>query len=404
MNQLTVRPEPSGVPMGEVSIAAGVGGASIAPQNLGEVVRFAEVMCRADIALPKHLRGNAGACMAVALQALEWRMSPFAVASKSYSVNGMIAYEAQLIAAVVNTRSGIKGRLRYEFIGEGKNLSCKVTGDLDGQECSYETPPFEAIQPKNSPLWKTDPRQQLGYFAARSWARRHCPEVLLGVYDRDEAEHFGPDDAKNVTPAKPTLMTRLGATAGEPASAREGFSASHVASEAATLTGEPAIEHEPASVPSPSPGSAVESMGNPAVPSGVHVSRSDGAVVPLTDPVAASLSADEAEQPAHAAAEPTGADGIEAADGPSAPSAPVVLPKDRAELIDKLLRLAGDAKAIPDTDERQRAIAEAADGWLGSLGDHAKPLVKAVYETARKVAKGELKADAARKYLEGLPS
>ena len=180
----------------EVGIVAGAGGASIAPQNLGEVVRFAEVMCRADIALPKHLRGNAGACMAVALQALQWEMNPFAVASKSYSVNGIIAYEAQLIAAVVNTRSGIKGRLRYDFIGEGKELSCKVTGILDDTECTYETPPVEAIQPKNSPLWKTDPRQQLGYYAARSWARRHCPEVLLGIYDRDEAVGIGPDEAR----------------------------------------------------------------------------------------------------------------------------------------------------------------------------------------------------------------
>ncbi len=58
-------------------------------------------MARAGIA--KHLRDNPGA--AVAMQAFEWDMSPFAVASKSYSVNGVIAYEAQLITAVVNTRS-----------------------------------------------------------------------------------------------------------------------------------------------------------------------------------------------------------------------------------------------------------------------------------------------------------
>lgn len=220
----------------EIGVVAGAGGASIAPQNLGEVVRFAEVMSRADIALPKHLRGNAGACMAVALQALEWKMSPFAVASKSYSVNGMIAYEAQLIAAVVNTRSGIKGRLQYEFTNSGNDLACKVTGILDGSECTYETPPFAAIQPKNSPLWKTDPRQQLGYYAARSWARRHCPEVLLGVYDREEAEHFGPDNAKDVTP---TVMDRLKK---QNVQSTEGFDADFVARETAALTSETNLE------------------------------------------------------------------------------------------------------------------------------------------------------------------
>jgi hypothetical protein len=198
MNQLATQQER--IPMDSVGVSNTSTGTKIAPQNLGEVVKFAEVMCRADIALPKHLRGNAGACMAVAMQALEWQLSPFAVASKSYSVNGTIAYEAQLIAAVVNTRSGIKGRLRYRYEGEGASLTCTVTGILDGEECVYTSPAMGSITTKNSPLWKSDPQQQLGYFAARSWARRHCPEVILGVYDRDEAEEFrGPDRAKDIT-------------------------------------------------------------------------------------------------------------------------------------------------------------------------------------------------------------
>lgn len=199
MNQIATQQQR--IPMDSVGVTSSLTGSKIAPQNLGEVVKFAEVMARADIALPKHLRGNAGACMAVALQAMEWNLSPFAVASKSYAVNGAIAYEAQLIAAVVNTRSGIKGRLKYRYDGEGPSLTCTVTGTLDGEECTYTSPPMGSITTKNSPLWKSDPQQQLGYFAARSWARRHCPEVILGVYDRDEAEEFrGPDNAKNITP------------------------------------------------------------------------------------------------------------------------------------------------------------------------------------------------------------
>ncbi|MEJ5019268.1 recombinase RecT [Ochrobactrum vermis] len=199
MNQVATRENS----INSVSVTAGANGSSIAPQNLGEVVRFAEVMSKADIALPKHLRGNAGACMAVAMQALEWQMSPFAVASKSYSVNGTIAYEAQLIAAVVNTRSGIKGRLKYEYKGTGNDLTCTVSGILDGETYEYTSPSVGSITTKNSPLWKSDPQQQLGYFAARSWARRYVPEVLLGVYDRDEAQSFqGADNAKNITPVQ----------------------------------------------------------------------------------------------------------------------------------------------------------------------------------------------------------
>lgn len=214
-------------------------GAKIAPQNLAEVVRFAEVMCRADIALPKHLRNNAGACMAVALQAMEWDMSPFAVASKSYAVNGQIAYEAQLIAAVVNTRSGIQGRLKYSFDGAGENLTCTVTGKIDGEEYSYTSPPVGAITIKNSPLWKTDPQQQLGYYSARSWARRYTPEVILGVYDREEAASFqGPDNARDVTPRQ-TVAERMAAARqaqaeDESQDTQEGFSLSYVHETTAT--------------------------------------------------------------------------------------------------------------------------------------------------------------------------
>lgn len=239
MNQLATSNER--LPMDAVGISSTGTGAKIAPQNLAEVVKFAEVMCRADIALPKHLRGNAGACMAVALQAMEWELSPFAVASKSYAVNGAIAYEAQLIAAVVNTRSGIKGRLRYRYEGTGGEMTCTVTGILDGDECEYTTPPIGSITVKNSPLWKSDPQQQLGYFAARSWARRHCPEVILGVYDRDEAEQFrGPDNAKDVTPESP-VMARLRAQSAtqEAADEQEGFSRSFVAEQTEEpMTGE----------------------------------------------------------------------------------------------------------------------------------------------------------------------
>ncbi|MBN7763833.1 hypothetical protein JYP52_22090 [Nitratireductor aquibiodomus] len=256
MNQLASQQNTS---INQVGIASG-NGSKIAPQTLGEVVRFAEVMCKADIALPKHLRGNAGACMAVALQALEWEMSPFAVASKSYSVNGQIAYEAQLIMAVINTRSGIEGRLKFRFEGEGPERVCIAHGKIDGEELEVRSPKFKDITPKNSPLWKSDPDQQHCYYTARAWGRRHTPEVILGVYDRDEADQFrGPDNAKDVTP--PSLMSRLQAQkpSGDMQEAREGFDMANVTRETEGLSSGQEINHEhssPAESPSGGNGSA----------------------------------------------------------------------------------------------------------------------------------------------------
>lgn len=186
-------------PRAALALRPATQGFSVAPTSFHEVVEFAKDMSRAQTAIPKHLRDNPGACMAVALQAFEWGMSPFAVANKSYSVNDRIAYEAQLIAAVVNTRSGLQGRLKYKFEGEGVNLRCTVTGVLDGEPIEYRSPLFKDISPKNSPLWKTDPEQQLGYYSARAWARRHVPEVILGVYDREEVEAIAAEN--NIPPS-----------------------------------------------------------------------------------------------------------------------------------------------------------------------------------------------------------
>lgn len=232
----------------EIGVVAGAGGASIAPQNLGEVVRFAEVMCRADIALPKHLRGNAGACMAVALQALEWKMSPFAVASKSYSVNGQITYEAQLIMAVINTRSGIEGRLKFRFEGEGPERICIAYGKLDGEELEVRSPKFKDITPKNSPLWKSDPDQQHCYYTARAWGRRHTPEVILGIYDREEVEQFrSSENARDITPSLSDRLKLAKIEQHDVSQKSEGFYAEFATPETITATSEPAIEKEPSS-------------------------------------------------------------------------------------------------------------------------------------------------------------
>ncbi|SHI78825.1 RecT family protein [Aureimonas altamirensis DSM 21988] len=222
MSNLALR-DPSEVrtPINDVRFASDGGGSHLTPQSLGDIVRFAEVMSRADIAIPKHLRGNAGACLAVTMQAMKWEMDPFSVAQKSYKVGDQMAYEAQLIAAVINTRAGLKRRPQIEYEGQDGDRRCRVTFEaLDGSVHVYESPRFSAITTKNSPLWKSDPDQQLGYYSIRAGARRHFPEVILGVYDRDELE-----GVRDVTPAQPersSFATRI-AKPQESVGPREGF-------------------------------------------------------------------------------------------------------------------------------------------------------------------------------------
>lgn len=187
-------------PSKATALQIGAGGA-INFGNMSEIMEFAKMMSLSDVAVPKHLRGNPGACLAVLMQASEWQMSPYSVANKSYSVNDRMAYESQLVAAVILRRAPIKGRIRYDYEGEGAKRVCVCScTTLDGDEVTHRSPAFEAITPKNSPLWKSDPDQQLGYHTARAMCRRHFPDVLLGVYTMDELQDT--PAMRNATPAK----------------------------------------------------------------------------------------------------------------------------------------------------------------------------------------------------------
>jgi hypothetical protein len=167
--------------------------------NMTQLMEFAKVMSIAQVAIPKHLRSNPGACLAVAIQASEWQMSPFAVANKTYVVNDRLAYEAQLINAVILRRAPIEGRMKIDYSGEGGKRRCKVSANLKGGgTVEYESPEIDRIKVKNSPLWIGDPDQQLFYFASRSMCRRHFPDVILGIYTADELAEATPITAREI--------------------------------------------------------------------------------------------------------------------------------------------------------------------------------------------------------------
>lgn len=183
---------------GATSVSPTVGG--IVFNDMGQVMEFSKLMAVAGQAVPKHLRGTPGACLAVSMQALNWRMDPFAVANKSYMVNDRIAYEAQLIHAVIEQRAPIKGRLKGRYEGEGAGRVCIITAvsSEDGDTVEYRSPQIGSITTKNSPLWKSDPDQQLWYYSARAMCRRHFPDVLLGVYEKEEIQNA--EGIRDVTP------------------------------------------------------------------------------------------------------------------------------------------------------------------------------------------------------------
>jgi len=129
---------------------------------------------------------------AVSTQALVF--NPFALAQKTHLVNGVLGYEAQLINAVVCNSGAIQGRFHYEYRGEGANIECRVGAIPSGEsEIQWgEWLSAASVTTKNSPLWKTNPKQQLGYLQVKNWARQYAPGAILGVYSADEIDQRDP--------------------------------------------------------------------------------------------------------------------------------------------------------------------------------------------------------------------
>lgn len=202
------------------NVTAGAPRASFLPTTMGEAMEVAKLMAAGSF-VPPHLRGKPGDCLAVVMQSARWGMDPFAVGNKTYFVNDRMAYESQLVNAVVNSANALDGRLSIAWEGESNDLVCTVTGTIKGDpEPKVRRVPIKAITTRNSPLWKQDPEQQLAYYATRAWARLYAPEMLMGVYTPEEVGDITridggelnaePLSAKMLTEqAKPTLAEEL---------------------------------------------------------------------------------------------------------------------------------------------------------------------------------------------------
>ncbi len=190
--------------------------------SMDKMMRLADFMASGKSALPVHLRGSPGDCLAVVMQAVSWNMNPYAVAQKTFVVSGVLGYEAQLVAAVINNSGIVKDRFKFEWFGDWKRvigkfqikksekgeyrvpgwqlsdeegLGIKVWATLRGES---EPRVLELLlaqaRTRNSTLWADDPKQQLAYLAQKRWARLYASDVILGVYSPDEFDSPAPKE------------------------------------------------------------------------------------------------------------------------------------------------------------------------------------------------------------------
>lgn len=216
----------------------GTAAAIFSPEGINQLVRFAELMAQSRVTVPAHLAGKPADCMAVAMQAAQWGMNPFAVAQKTHVINGALGYEAQLVNAAITAMAPTRDRIHYEWFGPWENVIGKFVEKTSDKGKKYLAPGWSLndekgcgvkvwatlkgesdprvlellltqAQVRNSTLWGSDPKQQLAYLGVKRWARLYCPDVILGVYTPDELTEASPRPERDITPANTGSLNSL---------------------------------------------------------------------------------------------------------------------------------------------------------------------------------------------------
>lgn len=164
---------------------------ALMPDNMDSAFKLAEMMSRGKL-VPSHLQSSPGDCLMVIELAMRLGMSPFAVAQSTSVISGKLMLEGKLVGAALNASGIMSSRLTYKHMGEGPSRSIVVTGTLRGEtEPRSVSLTLQEAKTSNG-MWTKQPDQQLVYAATRVWARRHAPEVMLGVYAPEEFDQQPP--------------------------------------------------------------------------------------------------------------------------------------------------------------------------------------------------------------------
>lgn len=168
-----------------MSVTPTGGNGSLVPHDLSAAMQLANMMATGKL-VPAHLQKSPGDCLMVIEQAIRWNMSPFAVAQCTSVIQGKLMFEGKLVAAALNSSGILEKRLKEEFSGVGPSRKIKLVGTIRGEATPRDIEISLAEAKTSNGMWVKQPDQQLIYFATRAWARRHAPEVMLGVYSPEE--------------------------------------------------------------------------------------------------------------------------------------------------------------------------------------------------------------------------
>lgn len=205
MNTTALATQPEAPTPAKAQIGAGGVLAALAPQTLDEAFRLAKALSSAGDMVPKHYQGQPEMTMAAIIRGMEVGLAPMQALSSIAVINGRASLWGDALPALMQ-RAG--HHIDVELEGAGDTLTAVATltrgdtGKTVVRRFSMADAKRAGLAGKQGP-WTQYPQRMIAA-RARAWACRDgASDALMGMQAAEEVSDYGPDAARDVTPASP---------------------------------------------------------------------------------------------------------------------------------------------------------------------------------------------------------
>ena len=162
--------------------------------------QMAKALAQSTI-VPKEYQGNLSNALIAIELATRLKTSPLMVMQHLYVVYGRPSWSAQYVIAMINGSGRYDMELQFDEKNDknGKPYSCMCWTEKDGRKVTGPTITMDLAKDekwldKNGSKWQTMPQIMLRYRAASFFGRMNCPDLMMGMYTREEVYEMGKDE------------------------------------------------------------------------------------------------------------------------------------------------------------------------------------------------------------------